>query len=277
MLAFHHFQPQKDGDFRGLARPQQKTQKNLSHQRPKDKLKSRKNPQPVGRQQRDAGMRSVNHSVMPSFGGRERKDPVLATTYSDEWVRHYIEQDYGLIDPVVAAGARSVLPVDMATLPWKRKKAKRLFDEAQDAGIGKQGLVIPLRGPTNGVWGLLSATSDDTAREWEMRREKLSRELLFVGYQVHHWAFMLYGESSREIDIGILGVRETEALQRSADGGTFEEIARAMRVSSGTVKGYLTSVRVKLHADNGSHAIAIALRAGLMVTWGNNVGFGRRG
>jgi DNA-binding CsgD family transcriptional regulator len=97
-----------------------------------------------------------------------------------------------------------------------------------------------------------------------MRREKLSRELLFVGYQVHHWAFMLYGESSREIDIGILGVRETEALQRSADGGTFEEIARAMRVSSGTVKGYLTSVRVKLHADNGSHAIAIALRAGLI-------------
>jgi len=213
--------------------------------------------------QRKYSLTNVTYTS-PSFGGRERKDPVLATTYSDEWVRHYIEQDYGLIDPVVAAGARSVLPVDMATLPWRRKKAKRLFDEAQDAGIGKQGLVIPLRGPTNGVWGLLSATSDDTAREWEMRREKLSRELLFVGYQVHHWAFMLYGESSREIDIGILGVRETEALQRSADGGTFEEIARAMRVSSGTVKGYLTSVRVKLHADNGSHAIAIALRAGLI-------------
>ena len=127
------------------------------------------------------------------------------------------------------------------------------------------------------LWGLLSATSDDTAREWEMRREKLSRELLFVGYQVHHWAFMLYGESSREIDIGILGVRETEALQRSADGATLEEIASAMRVTSGTVKGYLANVRVKLHADNPSHAIAIALRAGLMVTWGNNVGFGRRG
>jgi len=44
MLAFHHFQPQKDGDFRGLARPQQKTQKDLSHQRPKDKFKQSEKP-----------------------------------------------------------------------------------------------------------------------------------------------------------------------------------------------------------------------------------------
>jgi len=44
MLAFHHFQPQKDGDFRGLARPQQKTQKDLSHQRPKDKFNQSEKP-----------------------------------------------------------------------------------------------------------------------------------------------------------------------------------------------------------------------------------------
>src|SRR5208283_647940 len=44
MLAFHHFQPQKDGDFRGLARPQQKTQKDLSHQRPKDKFEQSEKP-----------------------------------------------------------------------------------------------------------------------------------------------------------------------------------------------------------------------------------------
>jgi hypothetical protein len=44
MLAFHHFRPQKDGDFRGLARPQQKTQKDLSHQRPKDKFNQSEKP-----------------------------------------------------------------------------------------------------------------------------------------------------------------------------------------------------------------------------------------
>jgi DNA-binding CsgD family transcriptional regulator len=169
-----------------------------------------------------------------------------------------------MIDPTITIGARSSLPVDIATLPLTSKKARRLFEEVEDAGIGKQGLAIPLRGPTNGLWALMVAMSDDRAPEWELRREELSRELLFVAHQVHHYAFTLYGEPSREIGINILGVRETEALQRSADGATLEEIASAMRVTSGTVKGYLANVRVKLHADNPSHAIAIALRAGLI-------------
>jgi len=213
--------------------------------------------------QRRFSLKHVTY-MCPSFAGRERKDPVLATPYSDEWVRHYKEQDYGMIDPTITIGARSSLPVDIATLPLTSKKARRLFEEVEDAGIGKQGLAIPLRGPTNGLWALMVAMSDDRAPEWELRREELSRELLFVAHQVHHYAFTLYGEPSREIGINILGVRETEALQRSADGATLEEVASAMRVTSGTVKGYLANVRVKLHADNPSHAIAIALRAGLI-------------
>ncbi len=202
--------------------------------------------------------------MSPCFGGEDRKVQVLATTYSNEWVSHYKAQEYGEVDPVIIAGARSALPVDMATLAWKRKKARRLFDETQAAGIGEQGLVIPLRGPVNGIWGLLSVTSDVTAPEWEKRREELSRELLFVGHQVHHFVFMLYGEPSPEISMATLGVRETNALQQLADGATFEEIASVMRVTIGTVKQYLVSARAKLHADNSSHAIAYALRAGLI-------------
>jgi DNA-binding CsgD family transcriptional regulator len=202
--------------------------------------------------------------MSPCFGGSDRVVQVLGTTYSNEWVSHYKAQEYGDVDPVIIAGARSALPVDMATLAWKSKKARRLFDEAQAAGIGEQGLVIPLRGPVNGIWGLLSVTSDATAREWEKRHEELSRELLFVGHQVHHFVFMLYGEPSPEISLGILGVRETNALQQFADGATLNEIASAMRVKLGTVKAYLASARVKLHADNGFHAITVALRAGLI-------------
>jgi hypothetical protein len=56
MLAFHHFQPQKDGDFRGLARPQQKTQKDLSHQRPKDKFNQSEKPATSSRNSRHAAV-----------------------------------------------------------------------------------------------------------------------------------------------------------------------------------------------------------------------------
>ena len=58
--------------------------------------------------QRRFSLKHVTY-MCPSFAGRERKDPVLATTYSDEWVRHYKEQDYGMIDPTITIGARSSL------------------------------------------------------------------------------------------------------------------------------------------------------------------------
>ncbi len=209
---------------------------------------------------------SVNHVtyVSSSFVGRARKDPVLATTYSDEWVRHYKKEQYEVCDPAITFGARSSLPLDFARLPWTGKKGKRLFEEVQDAGLGKQGLVIPLRGPTNGVWALMCAMSDDNAHEWELRREELSKELLYVGHQVHHYACVLYGEPSPEIGSGTLGAREIEVLQRVANGASLEEITSVMRVTSGTVKAYLSSARLKLRADNSTHAITIALRAGLI-------------
>ena len=40
--------------------------------------------------QRRFSLKHVTY-MCPSFAGRERKDPVLATTYSDEWVRHYVK------------------------------------------------------------------------------------------------------------------------------------------------------------------------------------------
>ena len=209
---------------------------------------------------------NLNHVtyVSSSFVGRARKDPVLATTYSDEWVRHYKKEQYEVCDPTITFGARSSLPLDYARLPWTGKKGKRLFEEVRDAGIGKQGLVIPLRGPTNGVWALMTIMSDDTALEWDLRREELSKELLYIGHQVHNYACVLYGEPSPEVGIDTLGVREIEALQLFANGASFEEIASTMRVTRETVKAHLTSVRLKLHAVNGAHAIIIALRAGLI-------------
>jgi DNA-binding CsgD family transcriptional regulator len=213
--------------------------------------------------QRRYALKNVTY-VSASFAGSSRKDPVLATTYSDEWVKHYKKEQYEACDPTIMVGARSALPVNYAELSWSGKKGKRLFEEVQDAGIGKQGLVIPLRGPVNGVWALMSVMSDDNPDEWEMRREELSKELMYVGHQVHNYACVLYGEPLPEIGMDTLGGREIEALQGLANGASIEEIASVMRVTSRTVKAHLASVRLKLHAASSSHAIMIALRVGLI-------------
>jgi hypothetical protein len=44
LLAFRHFQPQKYGDFRGLARQWQKAAKGPPFQRPKDKFGQSEKP-----------------------------------------------------------------------------------------------------------------------------------------------------------------------------------------------------------------------------------------
>jgi DNA-binding CsgD family transcriptional regulator len=201
--------------------------------------------------------------VCPGFRGRSIKDPFLALTYSDAWVEHYLGEGYHCIDPVMSFGARSVLPVDWAVLPRLETKVRRLFDDAREAGVGVQGLTIPVRGPVNGLWALFNVTSYDSDGEWAARRHELMRDMVHVAHFVHQKAYDLHG-AGEEIDLGALTRREIEALQWAAEGATVEEIGVAMRIANETVKAHLDSARYKLRALNRTHAIAKALRAGLI-------------
>jgi two-component system response regulator DesR len=59
-----------------------------------------------------------------------------------------------------------------------------------------------------------------------------------------------------------LSAREHEVLRRAADGSEPEEIAKALHLSVGTVRNYLTSIVTKLHARNRVDAIKTAYNAG---------------
>ena len=183
--------------------------------------------------------------VCAGFHGGNGKDGwVAATTYSDEWAAHYQEQGYAKIDPVIASAARSVLPVDWGCLPRTRRKVYRMFEEARDAGIGSQGLTIPVRGPANGVWGFMTATSFASAEEWQAQNDELARNLFFDAYKIHQFAFTLYGGVMPEHDLSTLSDREIEVLQRIADGAKVPDIALLMGVTPNTVKTYLAATRV---------------------------------
>ncbi len=59
-----------------------------------------------------------------------------------------------------------------------------------------------------------------------------------------------------------LSAREHEVLRLAADGSEPEEIAKALHLSVGTVRNYLTSVVTKLNARNRVDAIKTAYDAG---------------
>lgn len=58
--------------------------------------------------------------------------------------------------------------------------------------------------------------------------------------------------------------REVEVLQFVADGKTAEETGKALFLAGETVKSYRKRVIAKLGARNGSEAVAIAMRRGLI-------------
>jgi two-component system, NarL family, nitrate/nitrite response regulator NarL len=58
--------------------------------------------------------------------------------------------------------------------------------------------------------------------------------------------------------------RETEILAGAADGETAAETGARLFLSSETVKGYRKRIIAKLGARNGTHAVALALRKGLL-------------
>jgi DNA-binding CsgD family transcriptional regulator len=138
-----------------------------------------------------------------------------------------------------------------------------LFGEAKEAGVGEQGLTIPVRGPANGLWALFSVTSHETDSNWSGRRFELTKDLVHIAHYVHQRAYSLHAQED-ELDLNTITKREIEALEWSAEGKSLADISILMRISVETVKAHLDSARFKLHALNRVHAVTKAIRAGLI-------------
>jgi len=61
-----------------------------------------------------------------------------------------------------------------------------------------------------------------------------------------------------------LTAREHDVLSAVARGHSNKEVARQLGIAEETVKGYLSNVMQKLHANDRTHAVVIALRRGML-------------
>jgi DNA-binding CsgD family transcriptional regulator len=199
----------------------------------------------------------------PTFRGRALDDPFVVLTYPPDWVAHYIRSNYAVVDPVVTAGARSALPVDWSRFDRSPRKVTRLFNESREAGVGAQGLTIPVRGAESGVWGLFNVTSNETDAEWTRRRREIVADLVVIASFVHQKAYDLH-TPSETIDLNAITRRETEALAWTSEGKCIADIAVLMKISAETVKAHLDSARSKLGALNRAHAVSKAIRHGII-------------
>lgn len=69
-----------------------------------------------------------------------------------------------------------------------------------------------------------------------------------------------------------LGPREKEVLGWTAEGKTASEVGTILGISKRTVEWHLKSVRLKICATNITHAVAIAVKCGVIGLMGMGMG-----
>ncbi|AXS41407.1 LuxR family transcriptional regulator [Breoghania sp. L-A4] len=189
---------------------------------------------------------------------------VLVTTYSSDWISHYVSMDYRRLDPVLSLGSQVMAPLNWADIPRKDPAVRAFFDEAAAFGIGQQGLTVPMKG----IFGntiLFSLNAHTGAREWRRYCTTHKHEIVRTAKAMHREIANAYSRCPVGTD-SPLSKREVESLYWAAKGKTAWETAKILGLTERTVSFYLKNSYVKLDAASKAHAVAIALDCGLINT-----------
>jgi len=188
--------------------------------------------------------------------------PYAALTYSPKWMDHYQEQKYVQVDPVVRGALRHFHPMDWKRLDWSNKGSREFLGEAIDAGIGNQGLSIPIRGP-NGQFALFTinhASSDD---EWAKFSNEFKRDMMLISHYIHKQVVDIVCPEGERPHTA-LSPRETDTLKYLSLGFSRTQISEKLKISEHTLRVYIDSARHKLGALNTIHAVTTAYSQGLI-------------
>lgn len=204
---------------------------------------------------------AVRHVIYHSVNSTGEQ--YAALTYSKEWVARYLDQDYARIDPVVLACFNRFQPVDWKALDWSSKAARAFLKEAIEYGVGHQGFSIPIRGPS-GQFALFTVSDDRNDADWAAWTDTYRHDLILISHHVNQKALEI--ERGSDVVAGIsLSPREIDSLTMLARGRSRAQAANELSISEHTLRVYIESARHKLTAANTTHAVASALKMGLLV------------
>lgn len=203
----------------------------------------------------------VEHAIYHIVGDTGREYGAL--TYDPKWVKHYIDEKYFRIDPVVNAAFHSNRPIDWKTLDWRQPAARRLIGEAVGEGVGKQGYTVPIRG-ADGQFALFTLTSYDREDAWDRFGAENLHNIVLCGHYIHQRAAEIMAPATRS-PVADLSARERDVLTLLSLGHSRGEAAEQLKISEHTFRAYLDTARLKLNAANTVHAVASAVTRGLIL------------
>jgi DNA-binding CsgD family transcriptional regulator len=183
----------------------------------------------------------------------------LATSYPEEWMKYYVENNYMNVDPVIKQLLASRKPFfwdDVTAHPETATDAVQLMNEAAECRV-RDGIGISLAGKPGEIVGIGLARSDaQPGRDYEF----MARAYLLGVYFHETYRSML----EEQVKVN-LSEREREILCWAAEGKTDEDIGTLLNISSPTVRFHWRNIFTKLEANGRVYAITKAIRLQLIV------------
>jgi DNA-binding CsgD family transcriptional regulator len=176
--------------------------------------------------------------------------------YPSQWVQHYKEQNYAIIDPTVRHCKLSSEPIrwcdaffDESHQLWSDAKAHQLNIGVFQPSFNTRGYISLL--------SLARKTKTIEEAELEILKPILKAFADTVGYHI----FELEDALNHTLDIEF-GYKEKEVLRWTADGKTSEEIGRILNVTADAVNFHLRNIQKKIGACNRVQAVTYAVAQG---------------
>ncbi|UFX49326.1 LuxR family transcriptional regulator (plasmid) [Bradyrhizobium sp. 41S5] len=200
-----------------------------------------------------------------AYFGHRANGPKLISSYPKSWTSHYFREGYDNIDPVLQEPrntSRMLLWDGREARSAKSPRERRLFDDALSFKI-RTGLTVRMPASQNQVAAFTLAV-DDRSLGLERFIETSQDMLQTVGLDFHAHVSAKIGRTSSGGIGSPLTQRERQCLAWISDGKTMQDIAELLDVTPRGVKFHLDNARRNLAALTLPHAVALALRQGLL-------------
>ncbi|MES0827950.1 autoinducer binding domain-containing protein [Ruegeria sp. SCP11] len=183
------------------------------------------------------------------------------TTFPADWVRHYVENDLVLVDPLIRFGATMIAPIDWSVFDNQADYAA-LFEAARKFGVGRNGLSIPVINPF-GERGVFTVTSNAPRPEWDALITRMLPTLRHEAQVLHLLALDVI-ETVFNFPSDSLSGDELDVLKMLASGLIPSVIARQTGHASRTVEVLTASITTKLKSRTIEQAVARAVSTGFL-------------
>jgi LuxR family transcriptional regulator, quorum-sensing system regulator BjaR1 len=172
----------------------------------------------------------------------------------EEWLKHYIKQEFCRVDPAFRQCQRSIKPFIWAEASYDLEQEPRttnFIQQVRDFGLD-QGLMVPVRNSTGKLGVVWFGGSDP---ELDKRTiPALHLMALYAFERLRELKPPLHAQKQR------LTPREREVLTWIATGKTALEIAELLKITKRTVDHHSQAICRKYGAMNRTHAVALAIR-----------------